>query len=223
MTKKRKEVQEYILKYIDKIVPGGENKKLYEDLFKKMNDDEFHNFMLKLKNKKLKLSVIVPNGSKTINMDIKRNIKIGKELGVEFFQHLIIGEHDDIKTYKTPNKFLIVNLPFRRAIQTLTKGVSVTKDDKHIDYLTGQVGDESRSSRVTFPEVQLLIGMGLEKSLKEMMKYRGGDTGARVAMNKLLQKQGIVTQEQLEEYSTGVVSTRTIKSYLHAMHLKNTL
>ena len=35
----------FILKYIDKIAPGGENKKIYEDLFSKMSDTDFDKFM----------------------------------------------------------------------------------------------------------------------------------------------------------------------------------
>jgi len=89
MNPKRKQAQEYILKYIDKIARGGQNKKLYEDLFKRMTDSDFHDFMVKLKNKEVTLAVIVPHDD-SVKVDMENNFKIAKEIGYEFFQHLVI-------------------------------------------------------------------------------------------------------------------------------------
>ena len=47
---KRRQVEDYILKYIAKIVSGDHNLKLYKDLFNRMTDKEFHEYMVKLKN-----------------------------------------------------------------------------------------------------------------------------------------------------------------------------
>lgn len=214
----RKKTEEFILKYISKIA-GADNKKLYEDLFKSMNNKEFDNFIELLKNNKTKLSIIAPNGM--VKLDVEKNFKIAKELGYDFFQRVRVGKGKD--GYITTNKYFIANIPVRRASQLLTKKISLPKSDRVIDLTTGQVTGESEGSKLTTPEIQLLTSLGLKASVIELMKSRGGDLGEKNAMISMLTKQGIVSQNVLEAYSTGVISTKTLKAYFQAMHIKNNL
>jgi len=46
MNPKRKKAQDSILEYIDKIAAGGQNKKLYADMFVNMSDKEFVIYMI---------------------------------------------------------------------------------------------------------------------------------------------------------------------------------
>jgi len=221
MNKKREQVQNFILKYVDKIARGGQNKKLYEDLFASMTDKDFDKFMQGIKNKKITLSVIVPNG-KEVKVDIDNNLKIGKELGVNFFTKLTYKGMKDSPDYKTNIEYMVLDLPVRRASQLLSKKIAIPQDINKIDMLSGQVTGESKASKLTMPELQMLTGMGLDKSVVELVKYRGGDTEAANAMNNLLYKYGSVTQEQLEQYSGGVKSSKVFKAYLNASHIKTT-
>lgn len=218
--KNRKKTEDYIIKYIDKIAPGGDNKKLYIDMFKTMTDSEFKTFMMNLKKKKLTLSVIDPNTRKS-NISVENNYKVAKELGYSFFQHLTISGKIGLPDYKTPNKYLVMSLPVRRASQLLTKKISIPSDDKSIDLTTGAVTGKSKGSKLTMPEIQILAGMGLNKTIKELVCDRGGDLGIKRAMSALLMKQGSVSQDVLSRYATGVVSTKTLASYWNASHIKN--
>ena len=219
---KRKQVEDFILKYIKRIVTGKENYELYEMLFKSMNDKEFHTFMEKLRDKKATLSVIIPNGS-NIKVDVKSNFKLAKELGFEFFQHIRVGATADVPAYTTPNKYMVLKFPVKRAAQLLTKKISIPEDNSKVDTLTGQVTNGSKGSKLTNPELQILLGLGLKKSILELMKHRGGDLGSNNAMNNILFNYGSVNQDELEQYSTKVESTKTLKAYLQAMHIKSTL
>ena len=78
-------------------------------------------------------------------------------------------------------------------------------------------------SRITYPETQLLVALGLDASLVELLKYRGGDIRGFTAMNGMIAKYGHANLATLKPYASGVESTNTLSSYLKAMHLKNNL
>lgn len=220
---KRKKVEKFILDYIGKIVSGDDNVNLYKSLFKSMSDKEFHQFMLDLRDKKKTLSIIVPNGDKKNTVSLEKNLKIAKELGLELFQQLKVTNQKDAPDYITPHKYLILKLPLRRAAQLLSKGISVPDNSKITDRLTGQVTAGSRSGKITYPEIQVLLGLGMKATLRELLKLRGGDLGSANAMNQSLTKIGKVNQGEIDRYSTGVVSTKTLKAYFNAIHVKSTL
>jgi len=89
--------------------------------------------------------------------------------------------------------------------------------------ILGQVSGSSLSSKISYPELQLMISMGLDKSIKELLKHRGGDEGSMRAIKQGLLKYGRVDGKFIDEYSTDVTSTKTLKSYFNSMHLKITV
>lgn len=223
---KRKDVENFILKYIDKIFSKSSskaNRELYEEMFKKMSNEEFDRFMEDLRDGRKVLSVIVPNNDSRFKIDVDNNINIAKELGYNFFQRLKVGKTTNTPAYTTPNEYLVLKLPVRRAQQLLTKKISIPTDNIHVDMLSGQVTGKSKGSKLSNVEMKILIGLGLRDSVKELMKTRGGDLGCAAAMDGMLVKHGTATQQNLEQYSTGVVSKQTLKAYFNAMHIRNTL
>ena len=216
---KRKDVEKYILTYITKITGTDFNKKLYEDLFKSMSDKEFHNFMLKLKDGAI-LNVIVPHEKKATNISIENNFKLLKELGSDFFQYLTYTSSDPKKpNIKSKYKFYNLLLPFRRTKQTADKGLSIAANDKHTDAITGQAINDSKTSRLSFQEVQVLNGMGLQDSVTELFSDRGGSTSGHI-LKQMITRYGKASKAVLKNYDSGVLSTSALKSYFNGMHLK---
>lgn len=218
----RQKTQEFIIKYIDKILPGSNNKALYEDLFSKMDDNQFDDYMKKLKDGFIKLSIISPNYEKPA-IDLQRNFAIAKELGHEFFQKIKVPARNGIRAYTTPNPYLVVDLPIRRQAQLLVKKISIPEDNNSVDDFTGQPTGKSKGSKISYPEMQTLVAMGLDKTLTEFLKYRGGDEKGFNALNTVIDKTGYATLNQLQPYSSGVKSTHTLRVFLNAMHLSTTL
>lgn len=219
----RKDSENFILSILDKIDLGSKrNTQLYKDLFSKMTNDQFHRFMERLRDGEITLSMIIPNGG-DVKVSVENNIKVAKELGHEFFQNLEFSNMPDLPDYITPNKYLTMLLPIRRAAQLLTKKISVPDSDRNIDMLSGQVTGKSKSSKLTLPEIQMLVGMGFKTSIRELIKLRGGDLGGLNAMNNMLFKTGKATQLGVEPYTTGVVSKKTLKNFLRASHIISTL
>lgn len=220
---KRAEVEKFILSFISRLVTGEDNVNLYKHLFKSMNDAQFHKFMEDLRDENKFLSIIIPNGDNRIKVNVSNNMKLAKELGFEFFQRLYVRNNPELPDHLTPNKYMLLKLPVRRASQTVSKKISIPTDNKSIDNLTGQVTGKSKGAMLTNPELQILLGLGLKDSIKELMKMRGGDIGEANAMNNMIFSQGQVSQRAAEDYSTEVKSKKTLKSYLNGMGIKSTL
>ena len=222
MNAKRKEVQEYILTYMKKIFKKDNNYNLYKNLFDKMTDQEFDDFMVGLRDGTITLSCVISTNDAD-EVDPKRNIKIGKELGYEFFQKIKVSGDPNIPDYTTPNKYLVLKLPIRRAAQLLVKKISLPEDDTTIDNLTGQVTNKSKGSKISLPEIQVLAGIGMKDVLNELVKIRGGDLGSARALKGYLERGLPATQQEINTYSTGVESTKTLNSYLNGMHIKSNI
>lgn len=187
-----------------------------------MSDAEFDTWMKGLENDINHLVIIAPNFS-NIGISVTNNLKFAKELGYEFFQRLRIGKQGDIPEHLTPIKYLVIDLPVRRLSQSLSKKMSVPENSKSIDALTGQVNGKSAAASLSFVEMEMLAASGLDKTITELYKYRGGDQRGRNAMNAMISRFGRANQETLQHFAGGVTSTRTLKTFLTAMHLRSTL
>ena len=222
MANNRIKAQDFIIKYISKIAPGPENKKIYTDLFAGMTDKQFDEFMANIESGKSRLAVISPNfGTNQINT--KNNLEIAKELGHSFFQRIWFPATDESPAYLSPIPYLVVDLPVRRQAQLLVKKISIPDDNKSVDNFTGQATGKSKGSSISYPEVQVMAAMGLNECLVELMKYRGGDNRGFNAMNTAISNTGGVSTKAISHLASGVESTKLMKTFLLSMHLQNTL
>lgn len=218
----RQAVEAQILSDLELISPGCIDTKLYREYFSKMSDKDFEAFISRLENKEEWITITVPNLGKN-NLSIERNHEIAKKWGHDFYRKLWMPETDETPAYLTPNKFLVLRLPVRIASQRLAKKMSIPKHQRIINSLTGQPTGDSKGASFSMPELRLCVGMGLEKTAIEFMKYRGGDMKGYMALSASLMRYGVASQETLKHFASGVVSTKTIKTYFTSAHLSNTL
>ena len=214
--KNRKKVEDFILKHIGELT-DKDNVEIYKQMFKRMSNEEFDRLMEDFKNERRMLQIIVPP-ERAKKYTIPKITKYGEKLGIKFFQRLKYDING--KKVLTPEKYEVLDLPLRRLRQTIEKKISVANDIKKIDMLTGQVTGDSQAAKVTLPEIQLLVGMGVKDTLVEFLKFRGGDLGGMRALNSSLFHYGKASMNILKDYAEGVISTKTLKAYFNAMHFK---
>lgn len=222
MLANRKEKEDFIIKYIDAILPGSENTKLYKEKFSEMSDEEFQTFMLDLKNGKTRLCLISPNFSSP-RLEVERNLKIAKELGFNFFQKIKIPKKGSLPAYTTPIKYLLLNLPIRRQAQILGKKASIPEDQSVIDKMTDQPTGKSKGAKLSKPEIEVLSALGLEKSLEELLTLRGGDMKGYIALNRSIERTGGASIEALKPFRGEVKAKAALKVMLNGMHIANNL
>ena len=146
-----KDVQQFIINFVESILPGGGNKEMYTSLFERMSDKEFKEYMEVIK-KRGYLDIVVPNLSK-VKLNTARNIAIGKKYGHEFFERVWIKHSDPNKpSYLSNEKYMIVQFQVKRQSQHSIKGISTSEDNKRLDQLTGQPTGDSRAAKVSYPE-----------------------------------------------------------------------
>lgn len=222
MKTNRKAAERVVLDMIEQLLPGSPNTQLYKDLFASMSDKQFDELMRGIEDGTKRLAIIAPNLSEH-KLKIERNLALAKAWGHDFFERIWIDKKDGTPPYLSPIKYLIIKLPLRRQAQLLVKKISIPQDNKSVDDFTGQPTGASKGSKISYPETQILASHGLDKSLTEMLKYRGGDTKGFNAMNTMIARTGGVSLQAIEQLGTRVKSTDTLSKLLTSMHLSNTL
>jgi hypothetical protein len=218
----RKAATAMILKYIEQILPGSPNTAFYAKRLPEMTDKEFDQFMKNLEDGTEILTIKTPNLSKQ-KLSLDRNLAIAKELGHEFFQYLILTDPTTGEVYRTPVKYLVIDVPLRRQVQLLQSKATIPENNKHVDELSGQSTGPSKGSKISFPELQVLFAQGLDSTITELIKFRGGDAKAFNAMNRAIIENGGVSIDYLSQFNTKVKSVTTLSTLLKTIHLDNTL
>lgn len=218
----RKAAESFVLQLINEILPDGTNRKLYVDFFASLNDRQFAEWIGKLKAKTEPLRIRIPNGN-PITLSVERNVNLAIKYNVALFKHCYLTDPSTKVTFKTPKKYLVGPLVFRRLAQTWVNKMSYAKNNLHVDQLTDQPTGVSRSTGISLPEGQMIHAQGLSNTLVELLKTRGGDRKQYNAANRLLFREGRVTQRTLNSVPSKVKSTETLSVFLKAQHLDNNL
>lgn len=217
----RKAATEYILDNVNNLLPDGVNKDLYAEYLNGLTEKQFAAFMQELLEGKKILKLIVPNGNK-VKLDIDRNLKLAKKLGHEFFEHLWLTDKATGEVYKTPKKYLILKLANRRQFQTLVNKMSVASSQSVVDQFTNQpAGSSSKTSSLSGPELNMMKAQGYEQCIVEFMKERGGDRKAFNAMNRVLFRDGAVSQDLLDSLNSRPKASTVFNVFLTTAHIDN--
>jgi hypothetical protein len=191
------------------------NIKLFTDKIGGMSDSELDNFIEALEKKEILLPIIVPNGSNAI--DFENNMNLIENLGVALHKRVAITR--DGVTTMGPIPRLIMEVPLKKPLQLLEKKRSIPADQNSKNILTNQVTSSSKSMSVTSPEIPLMMANGQYYSIREAVKYRGGDTNAELVLEKMADMGLDIDQNVLEQYSSGPEVNNTLKQILFSMHL----
>jgi hypothetical protein len=222
MAGNRQAATAFILANLEALLPGNSDTARYKTFLEGMTAKAFEDYMLDLKSGKRYVTLTAPNFGKS-NLSIERNFALAKKLNVEFFHKLWIEGDSETPTMLTPIKYLVLKLPFRLASQRLAKKMSIPKTQRVINTLTGQPTGESKGASISYPELRVCAAMGLENSMVELMKYRGGDARGGAALNASILRTGRTSLKTLSYFASGVESTNTIRTFLACAHLKSTL
>jgi hypothetical protein len=216
----REKIISRIVKIFDIIDKSGKNSKDIKTKLEKLSDKDFHRYMEAIRDKKEQITLYMPNLKNDIRL--KDAIEAAKAVGITLFDTLILTDPVTKKTYVTNHKYLILNLPIRRVKQIVIEKRSVPESDRKVDLLSGQVIKPDQSSTISLLETQILAAKGLDRSIMELIKVRGGDINAYATFKSHLEEKGSVSLSEIDP-NTSVKSAITTSVYLKAMHIDNNL
>lgn len=220
ISEKKIKIINYIKKHLKYLDPDGVNIQRYEEMFNKMSDKKFDEFMKTMRDGTWEFHIVIPNmGSKYTQEDI---LAAAKSVGLKLFQRIWFTDKSTGVKYLSRMAYPIIKIPVRRMQQFLDKKMSVPDNDTTIDGLTGQVTADDKSCSVSSPEIQGLHARGLKNILDEFVVVRGGDIESYSEAKRQLEEQGEV---RLTSLSTGSVSRTAMMTqmFLESMHIESNL
>lgn len=192
-----------------------DNVSLFSNLIDSMTEVEMDKFVDDLESGKIVIPLIVPNGSKGI--DYENNMDLIEKLDLPLHRR-IITTNNGVDTM-SPIKFLVMEVPLKKPIQMVDKKRSIPKDTNSRNEMTGQVTGASKSMSATNPELPLMRANGMYKGIIELTKYRGGDTNAEMALERMAELGMEIDQNVLERYSSGPEVNNTLQQLFYSMHI----
>lgn len=208
----RKKAEEYLLKVVKDGDPSGVTLTMMKEQLAKMDDKRFHEYYLGIKEGREFIPLIMANNTKH-GMTTEHALDLCEKYGIEIFQRFWyrhpITKVKVLSNFKVP----FVHMMVRRQIETLFNKLSTTSDNNQVDVLTGQA--IHGASAITQPESLVTIEKGLEATLVEKLKYRGGDVEGGRLFDKALIETGQVSTTQLyEQHNTTTRVVQTADIYL---------
>ncbi len=203
----RKKAEEYLLKVVKDGDPSGVTYNSVKEQLAKMDDKRFHEYYLAIKESREFIPIIMPNNTNH-GMTVDKALDLCEKYKIEIFQrfwyrHPITGVKV-LSNFKVPFLHMMV----RRQIETLFNKISTAADNNRVDGLTGQAIEGA--SAITQPESLVSLEKGLDATLVEKLKYRGGDVEGGRLFDKALIETGQVSTTQL--YETHKTTTRVVQT-----------
>lgn len=219
----REAATQELLAFIDMFLPGSPNRAIYEKRLSAWSDEEFYEYMVNLREGKETLALYIPNFSGQ-SLDVPVLEGIAEKIDYDFFQYLDLTDPLTGQIVRTNVPHLVLRLPLRRQVQMLYKKMSIPEDDDSVDTRTGQATGDSKGARVSYPELQVNAAKGLNQSIIEMLKYRGGDERAYQAMTRQILETGSASLESISAVMPSKVkATQTLGIMFKSAHLQNRL
>lgn len=215
---RRKKAEDIVCQYLDEMDPSGTNSKIHRELIFKISDQEFTKLIEDIEAGKRYLVMTAANYG-PVKLDFGRNIKIGKKLGVNYFERVWFKNQEGLPDSLSPVEFLVMPTVARRQAQLVTKGASVPDHMRSVNALTGQPTGESQAAKMTMIETVMLSSTGLEAPLVELTRERGGDSRAGAQLTGMLISMGRASLKNLSSYSTGAQAKNYVQALFNAAHL----
>lgn len=227
---KREKITEFIVKFIGKFIPDDtHNVTVTRGFLSSLSDTDFYNYIHSLRKRpatERSDQNILPYYAPNLNKDklyTANAFKIADELEHKFHKRVwTYNPKSDIEVLSN-EEFPIVDLIVRRPAQIHEKKTSIPLETKSVDDMTEQVTGASKGSKVSYPELQGQSSQGLDNTIIEEIKLRGGDSIAYREFERQMLENGHCDIDSILEMNTKTKAPTLVSILLTGAHIGNNL
>lgn len=220
----RAQIEKLIYDIFDALDPTGMNTTKYKKILSAMNESEFEAFMKNYLNdpeEHFCFDLVEYEN----NLDFNNVEKAADILGIPLYEYVYLPHltMDKNNIVCSQEKCLVGYLNIKRTQQMVQKKNGLTLDDEKRSAITGQVIDDDKNSKTSDTEAQIMVGLEMNETLKELLGPRGDDKYMAQEAMKQIENQGYLVMDDIETSPLNKVALNTINTYLLAMGLKTNL
>jgi hypothetical protein len=215
----RKKCEEKIYKAFKILDKTGQNTEYYKAKFAKMSDAEFVKFFSTDFPLKFQTKVFEIDPKMTEIMDFLGflNVPVLEKIQMPFLY--TNGEGKGVYTQPV----LVVYLTIKRLKQMSVKKSSFSTEISKRDFRTGLLVDVDKNGSSSDRELESMVVFGLDKSLKELITYRGEAMNAKNKFYAQINTVGMVRQSDVPVENEDSIARNLISAYLLGAHLNSNL
>ena len=220
----RKEMENLVYNVFSKMDPTGMNTKKFKDLYSKMSDKEFENYVLEMLNDH-RLFHVLDIETYKYEPTIETLDQAAKILNIELFEYVAFPHmsNNPDKPFITPRKVPVGYYHIKRLQQMSRKKSTATTKIEQRDMKTNQVTGHDKAARVSDMENYAMITYGANEALKEFMSFRADDMVMKTEAYSQIYKNGYVDMDELTDNVSNKKTLNTLNVYLLSMGLLSDL
>lgn len=219
MNAKRKKAETLIYNVMDALDKTKSMSKYYRDMFSEMDDKEFvqyisRKFPFRFQTRIFKIEptfVEIEQAAKILGVPIMEKVE---------FPFIYENSKGEAVTSKPA---LVGYLHLKKLKQFLTKKNSISTDIANRNNRTGLLLGHDKNGITSDRELESMTINGLDKSIDEFIRARADSPKAKQSLYNTISTLGTVSQEDIEEDPTDVMSKNLLNVYMLGSHLNTNL
>jgi hypothetical protein len=215
----RKRCEEKIYKAFKILDKTGQNTEYYKKKFASMTDKQFleffkQDFPLKFQTKVFEVD---PTMEEIADFLTYLKVPILERVKMPFLYTNKDGEA------VSTQEILVVYIPVKRLKQFAQKKSGYSVNISKRDYRTGLLIDVDKNSNSSDRELESMAVLGLDKSMHELLTYRGDAMGAKQKFYNQISASGMVSQADVPTDNADSIARNLISAYLLGAHINSNL
>lgn len=216
---KRKQVESLIIKVFDIVDKSGINTKYYKDLFEKMSDTQFLNWMKKEYPIRFQLRTGTTNPSMT---DIIEALKAINVPLTEKIYSPNLYRNSEGKAVASQD-CTVMYLHLKKVQQFITHKNKWASSITNRDIKTGRLIGADKGALTSDREFESLASWGLTNTMEEFSNSRADDMEAKNYMYNQINSTGMFKLKDLPKTVDSQLSKNLMNTYLLAAHINSNL
>lgn len=217
--RKRIEAEKIIYDTMDALDPSKKTSEYYKNMFSKMSDKEFisfasNKFPYRFQPRMFKIEPKMPDIDRAAKI---LNIPIMEKISMPYLYEDINGR--PVKSKEA----LVIYLHLKKMKQFISKKNSMSTNIEQRDMKTGSLVNKDKNAQTSDREMESLVVMGLDNTIKELSRPRADAMVSKSVMYNTINTTGTVSLKDLPFENDEVIAKNLLNVYMLGSMLSTNL